>query len=320
MQAKPFQDPALARTVAAIVIRGLRKEFGDIVAVAGVSLTIPRGQVFGLLGPNGAGKTTLLRILMGRAEATAGSATVLGHDVRTEMSLVKRVIGVVPQDDPFDRDLTVVQNLVYHSELFGFHPDYYEPRIAELLEFTHLTARKDSQVGELSGGLKRRLTVARSLLNDPEVLLLDEPTTGLDPQSRRVLWGRINELREQGRTMILTTHYMDEADFLCDRIAIIDEGRILAEGTPLELKARYGGVAHVRFTLASDQEAILAKLKAAGHEVKVERGHFEVETSAKTAFLKLLLDVTGAALKELEIREPDLEDVFLNLTGRDLRE
>ncbi len=311
----------------AVVIRlnGLTKRFGDLVAVDGVDLDIPRGEIFGLLGPNGAGKTTIIRMLGGLTLPTAGGATVLDLDVVRSTQEVKSRIGVVPQNNVLDRDINVRQNLSYHAKLHGIPGGEIPAKIDEVLSFTELQAKRDSKVDELSGGMKRRLVVAKAMMHSPEVLILDEPTTGLDPQSRRMVWDKIWSLRDSGITIILTTHYMDEADALCDRIGIIDQGRIIALGTPAQLKARLG---HQTVLVASIKEGdgVLQRVieglegKPFAEDVHVEAGELSFRTTDKKAAAVHLLTRHADDVETLQFREPSLEDVFIELTGRELRE
>ena len=218
-----------------IEARGLRKTFGDFTAVDGIDVQVRRGEAFGFLGPNGAGKSSTMRMVGCVSPPTGGVLRVLGRDPATDGPAIRARLGVVPQDDSLDGELTVLDNLVVYARYFGYpRPDSYA-RARELLEFASLEDRADSLVEPLSGGMKRRLTIARSLVNDPEILLLDEPTTGLDPQARHVLWDRLFRLKRQGVTLVLTTHYMDEAEQLCDRLVVMDHGRIVAEGSPRQL-------------------------------------------------------------------------------------
>ena len=218
-------------------LKGLRKAFGGVDAVAGVDLAIPRGVCFGLLGPNGAGKTTTIRMIQGQAVPTAGTLEVLGMDVVREARRAKARIGLVPQENNLDPDFTVLQNLLVYARYFRIPKAEAARRAGELLRFMSLEERAGSAIMELSGGMKRRLMLARALLNAPELLVLDEPTTGLDPQARHTIWDKVRQMRSQGKTILLTTHYMDEADALCQRLSVMHRGTVRAEGTPAELKA-----------------------------------------------------------------------------------
>ncbi len=308
-----------------VVIRlnGLTKRFKDLTAVDGVDLEIGSGEIFGLLGPNGAGKTTIIRMLSGLILPTAGSASVLGLDVVRETKEIKRRIGVVPQNNVLDRDINVRQNLVYHAKLHSMPREEYLRKIEEVLTFTELTAKRNSRIDDLSGGMKRRLVVARAMMHSPELLFLDEPTTGLDPQSRRVVWEKIRAFKRQGITIILTTHYMDEADALCDRIGIIDNGRIIALGTPAELKATLGTetVVVARLDDGMTEEVVGAfRDKPFALEVYGDGDTVSVRTRDKKAVASLLLTKYADQVATLEFRDPSLEDVFISLTGRELRE
>jgi len=215
-----------------ISAENLTKTYGDVAAVDGISFTVPAGESFGLLGPNGAGKSTTMKMIGGVTRRTSGRLTIMGLDPDTHGPEVRAHLGVVPQQDNLDEELRVRDNLLVYGRYFGLPMSYLRPKADELLEFAQLTEKAKSKVDALSGGMKRRLTIARSLINEPRILLLDEPTTGLDPQARHILWDRLFRLKEQGVTLILTTHYMDEAEQLCDRLIVVDKGRIMAEGSP----------------------------------------------------------------------------------------
>lgn len=306
-----------------ICLKGLTKHFGDLIAVDRVDLEIPRGEIFGLLGPNGAGKTTIIRMLGGLTHPTDGGATVLGLDIVKDTRKVKDQIGVVPQNNVLDRDINVYRNLKYHAKLHGIPGPRIDPKIDEVLEFTELKAKRDSKIDDLSGGMKRRLVVAKAMMHDPEVFILDEPTTGLDPQSRRMVWDKVRSFREKGMTMILTTHYMDEADALCDRIGIIDHGKVIALGTPEELKASLGvqTVLEVK-VYDGTQETILRDLEAQSftEDVFAEGKKVMLRTNDKKAAAVHILTRHADDVETLQFREPTLEDVFIELTGRELRE
>jgi len=219
--------------------RGLTKKFGDFLAVDAVDFDIARGEAFGFLGPNGAGKTSTMKMITTVSPITEGKLTVFGLDPTTEGRAIRQRIGVVPQEDNLDLELTVAENLYIYGRYHDMERRAIRERIEELLEFAQLTDRAKSKVEPLSGGMKRRLTIARALINDPELVILDEPTTGLDPQARHVLWDRLYRLKQQGATLIITTHYMDEAEQLCDRLVVMDGGKIVAEGSPRQLIAQY---------------------------------------------------------------------------------
>jgi lipooligosaccharide transport system ATP-binding protein len=306
-----------------IRLKGLTKRFDDLVAVNGVDLEIPRGEIFGLLGPNGAGKTTIIRMLGGLTRPTKGEATVLGMDIVKDTRKVKDHIGVVPQNNVLDRDINVRQNLRYHAKLHGIPSSKIDPKIDEVLGFTELKAKRDAKIDDLSGGMKRRLVVAMAMMHDPEVFILDEPTTGLDPQSRRMVWEKVRSFREMGLTMILTTHYMDEADALCDRIGIIDQGKVIALGTPEELKASLGAQTVLEVKVyEGTHDAILAGLEAQPftEDVFSEGDKVMLRTNDKKAAAVHMLTLHADDVETLQFREPSLEDVFIELTGREMRE
>ena len=306
-----------------IQLRGLTKHFGDLVAVDGVDLEIPKGEIFGLLGPNGAGKTTIIRMLGGLTLPTTGGATVLGLDIVKDTRAVKGRIGVVPQNNVLDRDINVRQNLVYHAKLHGMRKADALEKIDEVLAFTELEPKRDSRIDDLSGGMKRRLVVAMAMMHSPEVLILDEPTTGLDPQSRRSVWDKVRSLRATGITIVLTTHYMDEADALCDRIGIMDHGKVIALGTPRELKNSLDHETVIEVTVSADAvDTVLEGLRGQTfvHEAHAEGHLIEVRTDDKKATAVHLLTLHADDVDTLAFREPTLEDVFIEMTGRELRE
>src|SRR5215218_55326 len=242
--------------------RGLVKRFGDLVAVDGIDLDVKRGEAFGFLGPNGAGKSSTMRMIGCVSPVSDGTLRILGRDPGVEGAHIRARLGVVPQQDTLDFELTVRENIIIYGRYFGLSRSTLRERADELLEFVQLTDRADSKVEPLSGGMKRRLTIARSLVNNPDVLLLDEPTTGLDPQARHTVWDRLFRLKQRGVTLILTTHYMDEAEQLCDRLVVMDKGKIVAEGSPLELINRYSTreVVELRFAADEQPEEVAARM------------------------------------------------------------
>lgn len=303
---------------------GLRKSYGDFEAVAGIDLSIPRGQCFGLLGPNGAGKTTTIRMLQAVSPRSGGTLIVLGSDPAKDPRRIKRGLGVVPQEDNLDPDFTVRDNLVLYSRFFGIDHALAKKRADELLGFLDLTAKRDARIDELSGGMKRRLVVARALVADPEILVLDEPTTGLDPQARHALWDTIRRLRRQGKTILLTTHYMDEAEQLCDTLVIIDQGRILESGRPRDLIAKHCGSEAVEFLVhENDNDATAASLDAIEaalpHGIRHERVGDRILAYGDAMERIQHRVLRKAAVAESVLRRATLEDVFLRLTGRALR-
>ena len=302
---------------AVLSARNLRKCYGDQVVVDGLNLSIQRGECFGLLGPNGAGKTTTLRLLLGLIEPDAGELSLLGHAVPQHARAARLRVGVVPQMDNLDPDFTVTENLRVYGRYFDMHESEIEARIPMLLEFANLTAKRDARIPTLSGGMKRRLTLARALVNDPDIIFLDEPTTGLDPQARHLIWQRLRELTAQGKTLLLTTHFMDEAERLCHRLAILDEGRMIAQDTPQALIAQH--IEPQVVEIFGEQVTEWAHQHAAQFSRR-----FEVSGETACCYVDdaqpLLAHLGGhGALRYLH-RPANLEDVFLKLTGREMRE
>ncbi|HSD24909.1 MAG TPA: ABC transporter ATP-binding protein [Solirubrobacterales bacterium] len=305
----------------AVSARGVTKRFGERTAVAGIDFDVEPGICFGFLGPNGAGKTTTMKMIYGLATVDGGELTVLGMDANTERREIKSRLGVVPQETNLDADLTVRENLLQQARYFGIDSGRAEERAAELLGFSLLSERADERIHGLSGGMKRRLLISRALMGDPELVVLDEPTTGLDPQARLAVWGALDRLRRRGVTLLLTTHYMEEAERLCDRLVIMDEGRIVAEGRPADLVRTHVGreVLELRLDEGCDASRLVASLdgRIQGHDL-----------SERT--LMLYADDAEAVLEQLDhdeyptesalVRRATLEDVFLRLTGRSLRE
>ncbi len=299
-----------------VCARGLVKSFGSHRAVDGIDFDIPRGSCFGFLGPNGAGKTTTLKMLLGLSPQMAGSLQVYGLRVPDQARQVRARTGVVPQTDNLDPDFTVIENLRTYATYFGLNPSAVEDRLERLLEFAALEKRRDSKTEALSGGMKRRLIIARALINEPEMVVLDEPTTGLDPQARHIIWSRLNELKEQGTTLILTTHYMEEAERLCDQLVIMDNGRILDQGSPDILVRRH--VEPEVIELRGEKTRGYADL-AERHGCRVERlgSSLYCYTNDSGAFINELREIHGLTFMH---RPTGLEDVFLKLTGRELRD
>ena len=301
---------------ALIEARGLTKQFKDRVVVRGIDLTVPRGVCFGVLGPNGAGKTTTLRMLLGLSPMNAGSLRVFGLSMPEHGREVRARTGVVPQSDNLDPDFTVAENLHVYGRYFGLPSDMLTRRIRELLEFAGLADRAEARIPTLSGGMKRRLTIARALVNDPELLVLDEPTTGLDPQARHMIWGRLRELRASGKTLLLTTHYMEEAERLCDELVILDEGRVLARDTPAALIRKHAEpeVIEVR----GDHQLAHKALAGLGNgRAETVGDTFYYYTRDARAAIERLEGVAGLTFLH---RPANMEDVFLKLTGRELRD
>jgi lipooligosaccharide transport system ATP-binding protein len=305
----------------AVSARGVAKRFGERVAVDGIDFDVEPGICFGFLGPNGAGKTTTMKMIYGLATVDAGELTVLGLDAGTERRQIKSRLGVVPQETNLDGDLTVRENLLQQARYFGIDSGEAAGRAAELLEFSLLSDRGDERIHGLSGGMKRRLLISRALMGNPELVVLDEPTTGLDPQARLAVWNALDRLRRRGVTLLITTHYMEEAERLCDRLVIMDEGRIVSEGRPADLVRSHVGreVLELKLDEGCDAERLVGSLdgRIQGHDL-----------SERT--LMLYADDAEAVLEELDhevfptesalVRRATLEDVFLRLTGRSLRE
>jgi lipooligosaccharide transport system ATP-binding protein len=285
--------------------------------VDGISLDIVRGECFGLLGPNGAGKTTTLRLLLGLIEPDGGRVELLGNAVPKQAREARLRVGVVPQMDNLDPDFTVAENLMVYGRYFGMTDATIEARLPELLEFANLAHKRDVKVPTLSGGMKRRLTLARALVNDPEVIFLDEPTTGLDPQARHLIWQRLRELTARGKTLVLTTHFMDEAERLCHRLAVMDNGRIISSGTPRELIA--DNIEPEVVEVFGEHAAAWAHSHAAGHSERYEVSGESVFCYVKDAH-PLLLELQKNKELRYVHRPANLEDVFLKLTGREMRD
>jgi len=313
---------------AVIETRGLRRVFKSrrrqVDAVAGVDLNVSRGEIFGFLGPNGAGKTTTLRMLATLLPPSGGTARVAGCELATQQDRIRERIGYVGQAGGSDREITGRTELVFQGRLYGMSTQAAHRRAAELIEMLELEGAADRKTGTYSGGQKRRLDIGMGLVHSPELLFLDEPTTGLDPQSRARVWDEVRRMHERGTTVFLTTHYLDEADALCDRIAIIDYGKIVAEGSPEELKRAIAGDV-VNFTIAGDQQRALDLVKDQDfvREARLEDGsvHLYVDRGevAMPAILRLL-DAARLQLMTVELHRPSLDDVFLRQTGRSLRE
>jgi lipooligosaccharide transport system ATP-binding protein len=296
----------------------LTKRFGEVTAVDEIDVEIERGEAFGFLGPNGAGKTSAMRMIGCVSPPTSGELQVLGMDPETEGPAIRGRLGVVPQRDTLDEELTVRENLLVYGRYFGLPRATVSERASELLEFAQLAERADSKVEPLSGGMKRRLTIARALINEPEILLLDEPTTGLDPQARHVLWDRLFRLKRSGVTLVLTTHYMDEAEQLCDRLVVMDNGRVVAEGSPRQLIEKYSTreVLELRFP-ADDHARYAEKVADLAARVEVLPDRLLLYTDDGDRGVAIV-HARGLAPLSVLVRRSTLEDVFLYLTGRTL--
>ena len=296
----------------------LKKVYGEFAAVNGINFKVTKGESFGLLGPNGAGKSTTMRMISATLTRSEGDLKILGLDPVSKAPQIRAHLGVIPQQDHLDNELTVAENLYIYGRYFGLSRAYLKPKVEELLEFAQLVEKRNEKVEALSGGMKRRLTIARGLINQPEILMLDEPTTGLDPQARHILWDRLFRLKEEGVTLILTTHYMDEAEQLCDRIVVMDNGTIMAEGSPAGLIAEYSSkeVLELRFGSNKNNEAAKA-LEGYGDRLEILPDRILLYCSDAEAVLE---KVNHDGMKPLTslVRRSSLEDVFLRLTGRTL--
>jgi lipooligosaccharide transport system ATP-binding protein len=313
--------PGILHRVPEVLVRarGLTKRFGSFTAVDGIDFDLYQGEAFGFLGPNGAGKSSTMRMIGCVSPPTEGELTIFGADPVHDGAAIRARLGVVPQDDTLDVELTVRENLLVYGRYFGLPRNVIKERTAQLLDFVQLSDRAKDMVDPLSGGMKRRLTIARSLINDPEILILDEPTTGLDPQARHVVWDRLFRLKQRGVTLILTTHYMDEAEQLCDRLVVMDHAKIAAEGTPRELIERY-----------STPEVLELRFDPGVHEQAAEKIKDVISERTEVLADRILLyvsdgDQTLARVREIGlepitdfVRRSTLEDVFLRLTGRTL--
>ncbi len=298
--------------------RGLTKKFGDFTAVDAVDFDIAKGEAFGFLGPNGAGKTSTMKMITTVSPITEGKLTVFGLDPTTQGRQIRSRIGVVPQEDNLDLELTVAENLYVFGRYHDMNRADIRKRTTELLEFAQLSDRAKSLVDPLSGGMKRRLTIARALINDPELVVLDEPTTGLDPQARHVLWDRLYRLKQQGATLIITTHYMDEAEQLCDRLVVMDKGEIVAEGSPRTLIDEHATreVVELRFQDGQQEQAVGVLEELADRcEVLADRVLLYTQDAEGTQHE---MGVRGIHPEQVLVRRSTLEDVFLKLTGRSL--
>ncbi len=305
---------------ALISARGLTKRYGDFTAVDAIDFDVAKGESFGLLGPNGAGKSTTMRIIAATSQRTSGTITILGRDPEEHGPQIRAHLGVVPQQDNLDTELTVTENLFIYGRYFGLSKKFIRTKIEELLEFAQLEEKRDVKVDALSGGMKRRLTIARALVSEPDILMLDEPTTGLDPQARHILWDRLFRLKELGVTLVITTHFMDEAEQLCDRLVVMDKGKIMAGGSPLELIKAYSTkeVLEVRFGSDRNKE-IAPTLRAMCSRMEELPDRILMYVEDGEALLEEILNKKLHPTTSL-VRRSSLEDVFLRLTGRTLIE
>jgi lipooligosaccharide transport system ATP-binding protein len=300
--------------------RGLTKTYGDFVAVDGIDFDVAKGESFGFLGPNGAGKSTTMRIIGATSVRTSGTLTIMGKDPEVNGPQIRAHLGVVPQQDNLDVELTVSENIYIYGRYFGLSSSFIKEKIPELLEFAQLEEKKDTKVQTLSGGMKRRLTIARSLVSEPDILMLDEPTTGLDPQARHILWDRLFRLKEKGVTLLITTHYMDEAEQLCDRLIVMDRGKIMAENSPAQLIKDYSTreVLEVRFGSEKNHEMVDV-LRPLAERIEVLPDRILLYAEDGESLLEEIA-AKGIHPNTSLVRRSSLEDVFLRLTGRTLVE
>jgi lipooligosaccharide transport system ATP-binding protein len=300
-----------------IVAENLTKRFGELVAVDGISFAVREGEMFGFLGPNGAGKTTTMRMIQCVSPKNSGKLLVAGMDVEAEPRKIKHILGISPQEENLDPDFTVVENLVTYSRYFGITRKDADSRSDKWLDFFQLQGKRDTLIDKLSGGMKRRLLLARAMLNEPRILILDEPTVGLDPQARHLIWDLLRQLRSQGITIILTTHYMEEAAQLCDRLVIMDNGKILAKGRPRELVEKYVATNVIETANRPEVKACAERYKQAV-QIEAEGDMVHIFTNEPKEILSHLMN--ECTIESTTVRETTLEDVFLKLTGRMLRE
>ena len=293
----------------------LRKRFGNLVAVDGINFSVYEGEIFGFLGPNGAGKTTVMKMVHCVSRRTSGDLFVFGMDAESHPREIKQRLGVVPQENNHDPDFSAFMNLTVYARYFGIQKRLAEERADELLDFMQLSEKRDVPVETLSGGMKRRLIIARALMNNPELLILDEPTIGLDPQARHLIWEKLRHLRSTGCTLVMTTHYLDEAARLCDRLVIMDQGKILVEGSPKELVREHAGTDIVEANATPD---VIACLETAGVVFETFGDIIQVQTGTPQKIVSALME--SCRLENVTVRRATLEDVFLKLTGRTLRE
>ena len=303
-----------------IVVKNLVKQFGDFTAVNGINFSVKQGESFGLLGPNGAGKSSTMRIIGATSQRTSGEVLILGKDPEQAGPQIRAHLGVVPQQDNLDEELTCAENLYIYGRYFGLPKTAIKNKLDELLEFAQLLDKKNSKVKSLSGGMKRRLTIARALVSDPDILMLDEPTTGLDPQARHILWDRLFRLKEKGVTLLITTHHMDEAEQLCDRLMVMDKGEIMAEGSPSELIKKYSTKEVLEVRFGSDRNSqMVEQLQSFAERLEELPDRLLLYTESGEDLLAKIVAANIHPNTSL-VRRSSLEDVFLRLTGRSLIE
>ena len=318
----PQPNPEGTPAVPAIELRALCKSFGTLQALDHLTLSVEQGEIFGLLGPNGSGKTTTINLMSGLSTPTSGDAQVMGYDVRRHARKIRQMLGAVPQETALYEELSAWDNLDFHADLFGMPRQSKKERILQMLDLVQLQERKGSRVSTFSGGMKRRLALARALLHDPHLLYLDEPTLGVDVQSRRAIWNYILSLHEQGKTVLITTNYLEEAQALCGRIAILDHGKLIAIDTPEHLKQTYGGSVVELETAEPSTIADDIRRLPGVKDVIQEGTHLQVTTQAGSLVIPQIINlVTGQGeLRQIAVREPNLDEIFLQLTGTALRD
>jgi ABC-2 type transport system ATP-binding protein len=311
-----------ADTGPAIEMIDLCKSFGTFQAIDHLSLTVQRGEIFGLLGPNGSGKTTTINMISGLSVPTSGEVRVFGHDVRHNVRQIHQMLGAVPQETALYEELSAWANMDFHADLFGIPRKEKKERITRMLKLVQLEDRKDSRVGTFSGGMKRRLALGRALLHDPQLIYLDEPTLGVDVQARRAIWDYILLQREQGKTVLITTNYLEEAQILCDRLAIIDHGKLIAVDTPEHLKQTYGGSVIELETLSRSSAPDQIRAIEGVEEVKQDGTHLTITTRGVSNIVPQVLSIMAQKdeLRDINVREPNLDEIFLRLTGTALRD
>ncbi len=315
-------EAAIQKATPTIEMKDVCKNFGKFKAVDHLTLTVQQGEVFGLLGPNGSGKTTTINMISGLSLPTSGEIKVNGYDIRRQARQIRQIMGAVPQETALYEELSAWDNMEFHADLFGIPRKEKKERIIKLLELVQLLDRKDSRVGTFSGGMKRRLALGRALLHNPQLIYLDEPTLGVDVQARRAIWNYILFLREEGKTVLITTNYLEEAQALCNRLAIIDHGKLVALDTPQQLKQRYGGRVIELETDVSDQ--ILEELRGLPgvKDVVQEGSRFKVTAEGTEQLVPRLVNVVSqkGELRDIVVRDPNLDEIFLSLTGAALRD
>lgn len=323
VQVTATSQPKEPSTVSAIEMIDLSKSFGNFKAIDHLSLTVQQGEIFGLLGPNGSGKTTTINMISGLSVPTSGEVKVLGYDVRHNARHVRQLLGSVPQETALYEELTAWTNMDFHADLFGIPRKEKKERITKMLELVQLLDRKDSRVGTFSGGMKRRLALGRALLHDPKLIYLDEPTLGVDVQARRAIWDYVLALRDQGKTVLITTNYLEEAQALCERLAIIDHGKLIAVDTPEHLKQTYGGSVVELETAHPVKEAVVYIRTLAGiKDVQQDGTHLVITTQGAGNIVPQIVNSVSQEeeLRDIVIREPNLDEIFLRLTGKELRD